>query len=154
MDDEHTLRGRWTFTLRAAAVLFGLLAIPCAWLRVEMTGRLTRMSDAECAVKLGVLPRSIRGVAASDAIGMHELTAKVLSILEREMPNHPFMPDDFQFNEHRDTHGRIVMYDFKKWRRIHLDIRRLRYLLDSDDPVAKTRNSRVHEAIKAAAMAD
>ena len=138
--------------IRTSAVLFALLAIPCTWIRVEMTGRLTWMSDAECAAAFGVLPRIISGVAVSDGIGIHELTTRVLSILDKETPNHPLIPDDFQLNEHRDAHGRIVMYGFKKWRRLHLDIRRLRCVLDSDDPVAQTRNKRVHEAIKAAAM--
>ena len=119
-----------------------------------MTVRLTRMSDAECAAAFGVLPRSIPGVAVLDSLSLRELTTRVLSILDKEMPNHPFSPRDFQFREHRDTHGRIVTYDFKKWRRLRLDIRRLEYVLDSSDPVAQTRNNQVHAAIKAAAMAD
>jgi hypothetical protein len=45
---------------------------------------------------------------------------------------------------------RFLKYDYGKWAREHLDIMRLKYVLDYDAPVAQTRNKELAQAIERA----
>ena len=143
------------FSLRTAFIVVTVLAFAFSWIRTEMVGKLVRESDTGGTISFFRSARTGCGTGLPESLSVDELTVRVITILDRDVPNHPFKQEDFRFyNEQRDIYGRTISYDFNKWVRRRLDIRALKYVFDVHDPVARFRNGQVHKAITDAVNMD
>ena len=143
------------FSLRTAFIVVTVLALAFSWIRVEMVGKLVRESDTGRTITFFRNPRTGCGIGLPESLSVDELPERVMTILDREVPNHPFKQEDFCFSGDRtDIYGRMISYDFNKWVRRRLDIRAFEYVFDVHDPVARFRNDQVHKAISEAVSMD
>ena len=149
MANTHNSRHRLASSLRTTGIAFVVLAITFMWIRKEMTGELVRESDTGHTFSFYRNVKTKPGIGLPESLSLHELTTRVLTILDQDVPNHSFTRKDVFFDgEWRDIYGRTITYDFNKWVQRRLDLRTLKYVYDVHDPAARFRNDQVHRAIR------
>ncbi len=135
---------RISFSIRSVLITTLVVSVGLAWLRYETRG---------CLALEGVIVSSGQSpmVEISVDADRTELESSIRAALKRHACKHGFAPPAVSFTVVESENRRFLIYDFERWVRHRLDIRRCEYVLDYNDPIVRTRNEALAETIETAA---
>ena len=133
---HHRQRLRFSFGLRTLLGVVLLVAVCAAWVRRESIGYLVHESEALDFGGGSRVMVEIDGAADVDAF-----TSLIVDELQRDARERGLDSIDICIAEFKVGKRRFLKCDFDRWAKRRLDPWRFRYVLDYDDPIAKSRNS-------------
>jgi hypothetical protein len=141
-------RRRFSFGIRLLLLVVSLIAVGLAWVRHETRGRLVLESDTgEIIFSIGAGPFVQIPVDGSRT----ELESSIRTALDQHARKQGLPESAVYFTEVQSQNRRFLKYYYDKWVRQRLDLARCRYVLDYNDPVARSRNKELAETIERAA---
>jgi hypothetical protein len=140
---------RFSFGIRWLLLAILVIAVGLAWLRHETRGRLVLQSETR-GISFSSGPSPVVEISVDG--GRAELESSIRKSLARHAREHGFPESEVFFTELKLPNCRFLMYDYEKWVRQRLDLARCRYVLDYNDPIARSRNAELVATIERVAL--
>lgn len=149
---------RVQYRLSALFLATAMFAVTVDFVRSEIIGRLqTEADDTDVIFRSGPGPMLCFACATHD--DAHDIlqnfdeiqfTAAVTEQTRAAFPNTADVLRDALVTTSVHNNVFFVKYDFSRWVRYRMDLPRLRYVRDSSDPIAESRNTAIEQSFVAA----